>query len=211
MDPDKLSLPVVNQPPGDDARAAVKDPVCGMDVVPATAAGSVDHDGRTYHFCSRHCVEKFRADPGRYLGAGKAKHESAHGMVEGHAPPAPAHGATYTCPMHPEIVRDGPGSCPICGMALEPMTVSVDDDVDPELDDMSRRFWFCLALSAPLLLLSMAEMVPGLSLPGFLAGQTLVWIQFALAAPVVLWGGLPFFERGWASVVSRNLNMFTLI
>ena len=138
MDPDKLSLPVVNQPQGNDSRAAVKDPVCGMDVVPATAAGSVDHDGRTYHFCSRHCVEKFRADPGRYLGAGKAKHESAHGMVEGDAPPAPAHGATYTCPMHPEIVRDGPGSCPICGMALEPMTVSVDDDVDPELDDMSR-------------------------------------------------------------------------
>jgi P-type Cu+ transporter len=211
VDPDKLSLPVVNQPQGNDSRAVVKDPVCGMDVVPATAAGSVDHDGRTYHFCSRHCVEKFRADPARYLGAGKAKHESAHGMVEGHAPPAPAHGATYTCPMHPEIVRDGPGSCPICGMALEPMTVSVDDDVDPELDDMSRRFWFCLALSTPLLILSMAEMVPGLSLPGFLTGQTLVWIQFALAAPVVLWGGLPFFERGWASVVSRNLNMFTLI
>ena len=113
--------------------------------------------------------------------------------------------------MHPEIVRDGPGSCPICGMALEPMTVSADEDVDPELDDMSRRFWVCLVLTTPLLLLSMAEMVPGLSFPEVLTGRPLLWIQFALAAPVVLWGGWPFFERGWASVVSRNLNMFTLI
>ena len=126
-------------------------------------------------------------------------------------PPALAQGATYTCPMHPEIVRDRPGSCPICGMALEPMTVSADEEVDPELEDMSRRFWVCLVLTAPLLVLSMAEMVPGVSLPDFLTGKPLVWIEFALAAPVVLWGGLPFFERGWASVVSRNLNMFTLI
>ena len=169
----------------------VKDPVCGMDVVPATAAGSVDHDGRTYYFCSRHCVEKFRADPARYLGDGHAQRASAHvaGVgVDQDAPCPPAHGATYTCPMHPEIVRDGPGSCPICGMALEPMTVSADDDVDPELDDMSRRFWFCLVLTIPLLLLSMAEMVPGLSFPELLTGRALVWIQFALAAPVVLVG-----------------------
>jgi P-type Cu+ transporter len=211
VDPEKLSLPVLNQPQDNDARATVRDPVCGMDVVPATAAGSVEHDGRTYHFCSRHCVEKFRADPARYLGDVHAHHDSAEVAVEGKMPPAPAHGTTYTCPMHPEIVRDGPGSCPICGMALEPTTVSADEDVDPELDDMTRRFWFCVALSIPLLLLSMAEMVPGLSFPEFLTGRPLLWIQFALAAPVVLWGGLPFFERGWASIVSRNLNMFTLI
>ena len=182
-----------------------------MDVVPATAAGSVDHDGRTYYFCSRHCVEKFRADPARYLRDAESRKHDRHVAVERQAHPGSAPGTTYTCPMHPEIVRDGPGSCPICGMALEPMTVSADEDVDPELDDMSRRFWVCLVLTIPLLVLSMAEMVPGLSFPGFLTGRSLVWIQFALAAPVVLWGGLPFFERGWASVVSRNLNMFTLI
>jgi P-type Cu+ transporter len=211
VDPDNPGLPVLNQLPANDARATVKDPVCGMDVVPATAAGSVDHDGRTYYFCSRHCVDKFRADPARYLGDGHVKHAAARVGASGKTSPAPAHAATFTCPMHPEIVRDRPGSCPICGMALEPMTVSADDDVDPELDDMSRRFWFCLFFTTPLLLLSMAEMVPGLSFPAILTGRPLVWIQFALAAPVVLWGGLRFFERGWASVVSRNLNMFTLI
>ena len=112
--------------------------------------------------------------------------------------------------MHPEIVRDGPGSCPICGMALEAMTLGADDD-DLELRDMTRRFWICLALSVPLVLLSMAEMVPGLIPSNFLTGPGLVWVQLLLAAPVVLWGGLPFFKRGWQSLVSRNLNMFTLI
>ncbi len=165
MDPEKLSLPVLNQPQDDHARATVRDPVCGMNVVPATAAGSVDHDGRTYYFCSRHCVEKFRADPGRYLRDGHTQHHSVPVGVEGNAPPTPALGASYTCPMHPEIVRDGPGSCPICGMALEPIFVSADDDVDPELVDMSRRFWICLVFTSPLLLFSMAEMVPGLSFP----------------------------------------------
>ncbi len=187
----------------------MKDPVCNMEVVPATAAGSVDHDGRTYYFCCRHCIEKFRADPARYLGASSSKSESAWSEREP-GPPSPA-GTSYTCPMHPEVVRDRSGSCPICGMALEPMTVSADDDVDPELDDMSRRFWVCLILTIPLLVLSMGEMVPGLPFPEFLTGLPLTWIQFAMAAPVVLWGGLPFFERGWASVVHRNLNMFTLI
>lgn len=206
MDPHKQGLPVLNQHPDSSTRKTVKDPVCGMDVVPETAAGSVDHDGQTYHFCCRHCVEKFRADPARYLGG----HDGARAAVED-KPVNPPPGATYTCPMHPEIVRDQPGSCPICGMALEPTTVSADADVDPELADMTRRFWSCLVLTVPLLILSMAEMIPGMDFSGFLTGRTLVWIQFALAAPVVLWGGLPFFERGWASLASRNLNMFTLI
>ena len=204
------ALPVLHQH-GGDAPDGVKDPVCGMTVIPATAAGSVDHEGRTYHFCSRHCVEMFRADPARYLNKPGSE---GHGAAAAHAaepPPAPPVGTTYTCPMHPEIVRPGPGSCPICGMALEPINVSANEEADPELDDMSRRFWICAALTTPLFILSMATMIPGFSVPDFMMGTHLVWIQFALATPVVLWGGWPFFERGWASVVSRNLNMFTLI
>src|SRR5271166_3438655 len=130
------------------------------------------------------CPEVREAKPGACPSCGMA--------LEPDVPVASTH-VEYTCPMHPEIVRPGPGSCPICGMALEPMTVSADEEVDPEFDDMIRRFWICLALSAPLLVLSMGEMVPGISLPDFLTGQSLIWIQFALATPVVLWGGLPFF------------------
>jgi P-type Cu+ transporter len=211
VDHNKFALPVLGQNVNNDQPGTVRDPVCGMSVTPETAAGSVEHDGRTYHFCSRHCVDKLRADPARYLADLEAKNDAT--VVMDRVTPAgssPA-GTTYTCPMHPEIVRDRPGSCPICGMALEPKTVSVDADVDPELADMSRRLWICALLTLPLLVLSMAEMVPGLVLPGAVSGRALVWIQLVLAAPVVLWGGLPFFERGWSSVVHRNLNMFTLI
>jgi Cu+-exporting ATPase len=177
-----------------------KDPVCGMTVEPATAAGSVDHDGHTYYFCSRGCLEKFRADPARYV-VGRPTEPTA----------APAGATTYTCPMHPEIVRDAPGSCPICGMALEPV-IATGDEKNPELEDMSRRFWVCLALSAPLLALAMGEMVVGQeTISRFLPGRALGWVQLALATPVVVWGGWPFFVRGWASVVARRLNMFTLI
>ncbi len=127
------------------------------------------------------------------------------------AGPAAGSGTAYTCPMHPEIKSDRPGSCPICGMALEPVTISEDAEVDPELEDMSRRLWISLALTLPLLLLSMADMVGILTLPSGLSGRSLVWVELLLATPVVLWGGRRFFERGWASVVSRKLNMFTLI
>ncbi len=200
---------------GLDGRDSVQDPVCGMQVLPATAAGSLEHDGRTYYFCSRHCLEKFRSDPGRFTAEARGRGGSDHGfiVISPTLPPKPAPpGTTYTCPMHPEIVRDRPGACPICGMALEPVAVLTEEEPeDPELVDMTRRFWICLALTIPLLLLSMAEMIPGFALPTWLGGRTWVGIQFALASPVVLWGGLPFFQRGWSSLVGRRLNMFTLI
>jgi Cu+-exporting ATPase len=200
---------------GSDAGASFKDPVCGMDVVPATAAGSFEYGGQTYYFCSRHCLETFRSDPGRFTAARAGRDGMAAEPIS-LAPtlvtkPAPK-GATYTCPMHPEIIRDRPGSCPTCGMALEPVALMTEEEqADPELVDMTRRFWICLALTIPLLLLSMAEMIPGVFLESWLGGRILVWIELAMAAPVVLWGGLPFFERGGLSVVSRQLNMFTLI
>jgi Cu+-exporting ATPase len=182
---------------------AETDPVCGMTVEPATAAGSLTHGGHTYYFCSRGCLEKFRVDPARYVG-GSHDHPAQAAVA------APA-AVRYTCPMHPEIVRDAPGFCPICGMALEPVTAT-GDEASPELEDMSRRFWVCLALSAPLLALAMAEMAVGQeTVARLFPGRSLNWVQLALATPVVLWGGWPFFVRGWASVAARRLNMFTLI
>ena len=179
--------------------AMVTDPVCGMNVDPVSAAGQSSHAGTTYVFCSSSCKQKFDADPGRYV-------------TDGHKPSLTeaAPGVLYTCPMHPQVVRDKPGSCPICGMALEPM-VATGDDSNPELEEMSRRFWVCLALSAPLLVMSMSEMIPGRPFSHLFTGRTALWIQLVLATPVVLWGGLPFFQRGWASVLHRSPNMFTLI
>jgi Cu+-exporting ATPase len=182
--------------------AKAKDPVCGMDVDPASAAGQSTHAGITYFFCSSACQRNFDTDPAHYLHAGAPPTSSAAN---------PQEGVLYTCPMHQEIVRDRPGSCPICGMALEPMTATADD-TNPELADMTRRFWGCLVLTAPLLLLTMGEMVVGQqAIARLLPGRILAWAQLALATPVVLWGGLPFFTRGWASLVNRSLNMFTLI
>ncbi len=177
---------------------AHKDPVCGMQVE-ANDNRAVTHDGKTYYFCSDHCVHKFRRDPVGYL-SGEAKK------------PAPAvEGGKYTCPMHPEIVNDGPGDCPICGMALEPMTVSAEEEENPELIDMTRRFWVSAALTLPVLLIAMGEMLPGFDPYALLGEKFSGYIQGALATPVVLWGGWPFFVRAWQSFRSRNLNMFTLI
>ncbi|MGH9658137.1 MAG: heavy metal translocating P-type ATPase [Bryobacteraceae bacterium] len=160
------------------------DPVCKMTVDPASAAGSHEHDGTTYYFCARSCVEKFKADPNKYVGA------TALRVI------APAPAAEYTCPMHPEVVQLGPGSCPRCGMALEPRDATVEES-SAELDDMSRRFWASAVLSAPLLVTMLWHLAP--------------WWQAALSTPVVAWGGWPFFARGWASIRNRSLNMFTLI
>jgi Cu+-exporting ATPase len=181
---------------------AARDPVCGMRVDPAAPrGGSHEHGGHTYHFCSPGCRAKFAADPGRWLAPPPAPPA---------APPAPA-GTVYTCPMHPEVRQQGPGSCPICGMALEPATVGAEPEADPELADMTRRFVVSAALALPLLGLAMSEMLPGAPLTRALGARTSVWLQLALATPIVLWGGAPFFVRGWRSLVGRHLNMFTLI
>jgi len=182
---------------------AAKDPVCGMSVDPARAAGEHEHQGRTYYFCSRHCLEEFRAHPQQYLGGAVVQLMPAA--------PRPAPAALYTCPMHPEVVQSQPGACPKCGMALEPQTATAEEEVNPELEDMQRRFWASLALTAPVFFLAMSDLIPGQPVQHALGARLITWIQLALATPVVLWGGWPFFERGWASLVNRSLNMFTLI
>jgi len=173
------------------------DPVCGMDVTPGDAAGgSAEHAGTTYWFCNPSCRERFIADPARFL-----------------APPAPPSGRdtrVYTCPMHPEVRQVGPGSCPKCGMALEPLEVTADEGPNHELVDMTRRFWVSLALTVPVLGLAMGEMLAP-RLVAALGPTAWLWSQLLLSMPVVVWGGRPFFVRGWQSLVTRNLNMFTLI
>jgi len=192
---------------------AAKDPVCGMSVDPARAAGQHQHQGRTYYFCSRQCLEKFRANPQQYLGGAVVQ------LMPAAPRPAPVHGepvqgepaALYTCPMHPEVVQAQPGACPKCGMALEPQTATAAEEVNPELTDMQRRFWASLALTVPVFALAMSDVLPGQPVQHALGMRVITWIQLLLATPVVLWGGRPFFERGWASLVNRSLNMFTLI
>ena len=185
--------------------ATALDPVCGMTVDPASTPHHHEHAGTIYHFCGGRCRERFAADPVGWLdGSARAKADA-----EKAAKAAP--GAKYTCPMHPEIVQEGPGTCPICGMALEPMTVSADDGPNPELIDFRRRFWIGTLFAAPLLAMAMGDMLPGVMFAHWLTPAGFGWLQLALAAPVVLWAGWPFFERAWASLVTRNLNMFTLI
>lgn len=202
------------------------DPVCGMSVVPDTAAGSAEHKGTTYYFCCKGCLSRFNQNPETYL-APKPKslplhpvsHQSQPAFVQlqkpakhTHEEPQTSEGATkYTCPMHPEVIRNGPGSCPICGMALEPVTVSLNEESNPELEDMQKRFWVCLILTIPVFLIAMSEMLPGQLLEHSVGSSRLAFIQLALATPVVIWGGWPFFERGWASITNRSPNMFTLI
>jgi len=216
------------------------DPVCGMKVQPQEATASVEHAGRTWYFCCAGCRTKFEAAPARYDGSqpaglvslGPSNKASAPGQytcpmhpevlsgkpgacpkcgmaLEATEPSTPAERTEYTCPMHPQIVRDGPGACPICGMALEPRTVTVNA-ANPELVSMTRRLWVGAVLTLPLLAIMVSDLLPGRPLQQLL-GEALGWVEFALATPVVLWGGWPFFERGWASIVHRSLNMFTLI
>ncbi len=248
-----------------------RDPVCGMNVDPAMTKNIYAHDGRNYYFCCAGCMEKFKADPKKYLTAippakasglvmlGSAKSMPSHSLpnispgpqlvkpqpAAAHAPgsqgptyvcpmcpevhetkpgacpscgmalepdvPVASTRVEYTCPMHPEIVRPGPGSCPICGMALEPRTVTAAAEENPEVRDMTRRFWISLALTVPLLAIAMVSMVRPHAFTLFLAGAEVPWFEFVLATPVVLWGGWPFFQRFWTSLINRSPNMFTLI
>ncbi|MGD9903967.1 MAG: heavy metal translocating P-type ATPase [Dehalococcoidia bacterium] len=220
----------------------MKDPVCGMQVDPAKAAGTAEYGGETFYFCSKGCLAKFQASPERFLSSTAPEpHRHAHRQTDGDGDTreytcpmdpevrqvgpgacpkcgmalepvsaAPVTRTEWTCPMHPEIVRDAPGSCPICGMALEPRTVTLEEQ-NPELDDMTRRFRWSLVLTVPILAFMVSEFLPGQPLQHALPAAVMTWTQFLLATPVVLWGGWPFFVRGWASVVNRHLNMFTLI
>src|SRR5688572_20036533 len=224
------------------------DPVCGMTVDRESAAGSYEFNGQNYYFCSRHCLEKFRANPQSFLSPptpqqpvtiGIRRHDKPSsastdsreytcpmhpevrqvgpgscpkcGMALEPVSAAPATKIEYTCPMHPEIVRDAPGSCPICGMALEPRTITIEEEENPELVDMTRRFWVSVVLSLPVFLIGMNDVLPGRPLERIASMDALGWIQFVLATPVVLWGGWPFFVRAWQSLVNMSLNMFTLI
>jgi P-type Cu+ transporter len=181
---------------GGEPTATVTDPVCGMTVDPAKTAHHAEHAGHAYHFCSAGCRTKFVGNPDAYLGD-KPKPE-----------PMAAPGAIWTCPMHPEIRQEGPGTCPLCGMALEPEEPSLEDGPNPELVDFTRRLWVAGALTIPLLIVSMFAEMSGIHVVSPTASP---WVQLALTAPIVLWAGWPFFERGWTSLRTRHLNMFTLI
>ncbi len=174
------------------------DPVCGMKVAP-NPEKSMEHHGQRYYFCSLRCIEKFRSNPVQYAAAQPRIAE-----------PPSSSGPVYTCPMHPEVRRVGAGNCPICGMALEPLDAAAGED-DGELRDMTRRFWTSVALTAPLLVITMSELVPGLDLYYRIGTTSFNGLQAILATPVVLWGGWPFFERAWASFKTWRLNMFSLI
>ena len=220
-------------------QAQEHDPVCGMVVDPSKAATSIARQGATFYFCSQSCATKFRTAPEKYaqnnpnapLSRAQAKtapqgeytcpmHPEIKQAGPGNCPkcdmtlgssiPAPAKHREYTCPMHPQIVRDAPGSCPICGMALEPREVTAEDS-NPELADMTRRLWISIALSVPMLALMVSAFMPSMPMQHMLSLRIWGWIEFGLTTPVVLWCGLPFFVRGWQSVVHRSLNMFTLI
>ena len=239
-------LVVLGMPAATESRKAkAKDPVCGMDVDPATAKFRTSHSGKSYYFCCSSCLEKFRLSPEKYLSPkpaapimhispAMAKEPSISdqtyicpmcpevraskpgpcptcGMALEREMPVAATRTEYTCPMHPEVVKDAPGPCPICGMALEQRTVTAREEDNPELRDMTRRFWVSLILTAPLLAVAMADMLPGMPVQHALPAGWLPWIELFLATPVVLWGGRPFFERGWVSIVRRSTNMFTLI
>lgn len=218
------------------------DPVCGMTVDPQKAAASVEHAGARYFFCSQSCATKFQADPAKYLSPKPARapaplespktqkdkaeyvcpmdpevHQTGPGScpkcgmaLEPATITAPPTRTDFTCPMHPQISRQEPGNCPICGMTLEPRETTAEE-VNPELVDMTRRFWISVALAVPLLALMVSDLLPSMPLQHLLSAQTWAWIEFALATPVVLWCGWPFFVRGWRSVINRSLNMFTLI
>jgi Cu+-exporting ATPase len=204
------------------------DLVCGMSVKPDETNFKTSYKDKTYYFCSLGCVEQFKAKPVDYIKKPNIKEKSNQGLytcpmhpeieqtgpgacpkcgmaLESMQPQASTQQTQWTCPMHPEIIRDEPGNCPICGMALEPQTITLEDEDNPELKDMTRRFVVSAVLAGIVVGLAMIQHVPGVSLPNT------NWVELTLSTPVVLWGGWPFFQRGWASILNRHLNMFTLI
>ncbi len=228
------------------APSRVKDVVCGMEIDPGTAAGTLEYRGQKYYFCNPGCQERFQANPESFITSGDDRKKASNrtpaatpaqagpaaytcpmdpevnepspgpcpkcGMaLEPLIPAASKSQTEYVCPMHPEVVRLKPGSCPICGMALEPRTVSLEEEENPEYADMKRRFWVSLILTIPELIASMTGMLSGSPLLRLLPHQSLHWVELALATPVVVWGGWPFFERGWRSIINQSPNMFTLI
>ncbi|MDQ1349218.1 MAG: P-type Cu+ transporter [Acidobacteriota bacterium] len=201
--PPRRSLHVLADPP---PPVGVLDVVCGMTVDPATAKHRAEHAGQSYFFCSGSCKQKFEAQPEKFLGG----HREAMGSAAVSAEDVPA-GTKWICPMDPEVESDGPGACPICGMALEPEAVSLDDGPNPEYVDMKRRFWIAVPLAAATLVLAMGEMIPGDPLGRWLSPQLRLWLQLLFATPVAVWAAWPFYERAVVSVQNRSLNMFTLI
>lgn len=182
------------------------DPVCGMSTKNEHGFSPYEHEGQTYYFCSAHCLAKFKENPDEYISGGSGKSSEAEDVEV-------TPGAQYTCPMHPEIIQDGPGSCPKCGMTLEPVTVSLDDDDEnPEYEFMLKRFVSGAILTVPLVIIAMREMLPGgYFIEALATPRTLGWLELLLATPVVLWAGWVFYERAAQSVINKSLNMFTLI
>ena len=209
----------------------VTDPVCGMQILPSKAAGSFEHNGTTYYFCNPRCLERFKIHPEHYLrpdiersmpaapvqllrkhpAPGTVHPAPAPGTLHPAPAPAPQRQTIWVCPMDPEVRQDRPGACPKCGMALEPEAVTLEEGPNPELIDMTRRFWIAALLALPVFLLAMGDMVLGMGLGGRVDMRITNWIGAAFATPVVIWAGWPFFERAWASIVNRSPNMFTLI
>ncbi|HUO04920.1 MAG TPA: heavy metal translocating P-type ATPase [Candidatus Binataceae bacterium] len=194
-------------------KSGATDPVCGMNVDPAKTKWRFELNAKNYYFCCDGCMESFKADPARYLTKQAPKHHhGVHSAVDTGKPMAAAATDTeYTCPMHPQIVRPGPGSCPICGMALEPRVASATAAESPELIDMKRRLWVSASFTVAVVIASMADMVMPQVMAGLAPPIALAWTELILATPVVIWGGWPFFERAWQSIVNHSLNMFTLI
>jgi len=184
----------------------VTDPVCAMSVAPQNARAKLEYEGATYYFCSQGCADKFRANPSKYLAP-----DHVPAMPKDRPQASSGQEDIRLCPMHPEVRQKGPGSCPLCGMALEPETISLKEEANPELVDMTRRFWISLLLSIPVMMLAMADMFTERLLHRIISEGPVLGFEFALATPVVLWGGWPFFIRAWESVRNRHLNMFTLI
>src|SRR5215471_9493085 len=215
------------------AGVLAKDPICGMTLDPATSKRKAEYRDQSYFFCSDKCLSTFRADPAKYTSLQKQEVEQPQAGARYLCPMDPEvrqnqpgacpkcgmaleresavdTAAEYVCPMHPEIVRPEPGFCPICGMTLEPRTAVADED-NPELREMTKRFWISVALTLPIVFLDMSKMIPGMPIQHAVSPRLWTSVEFALATPVVLWGGWPFFQRAWSSIVNRHLNMFTLI